>query len=95
MAPRTGADSRVEPGPTDLVESFAAVPMRLTLDHRGDHGINLIKDFERRIADELARYERKPDATLDQLRRMHRMADRAVTRAVAAGRVLAFEPAEA
>jgi hypothetical protein len=83
---------QVKEGPTDLVESFAAVLMKLTLEHRGDHGINLTKDFERRIANELARYERKPDATLDHLRQMQRMADAAVTRAIAAGRVLAFEP---
>jgi hypothetical protein len=67
--------------------------MKITLEHRGDHGVNLVRDFERRIMEELNRYERKPDAMLDEIRQMHRMTDAALTRAVAAGRVLAYEPA--
>jgi hypothetical protein len=35
----------VKHGPTDLLESFAACLMKITLEHRGDYGINLVNLF--------------------------------------------------
>jgi hypothetical protein len=79
---------------SDLIEAFAASLMRLVLEHRGDSGANLVRDFERRVIEELCKYERKPDISLDEIRHLHCMCDNAVARAIKAGRVTAFEPAE-
>jgi hypothetical protein len=85
------AGRRVERNP-EIIESFAAVLMRTTLEHRGDFGADLVSEFAQRIADELLRYERKPAVTVNQLRMMHSMANSIVARAMRAGRVLAYEP---
>jgi hypothetical protein len=74
----------------EIIESFAAVLMSVTLEHRGDD--ELVTEFAARIADELLRYERKPAVTVNQLRMMHSMADAIVSRAIRAGRITAYEP---
>jgi hypothetical protein len=85
------AGRRVERNP-EIIESFAAVLMRTTLEHRGDFGADLVTEFAERIGAELLRFERKPAVTVNQLRMMHQMANAIVSRAMRAGRVLAYEP---
>jgi hypothetical protein len=77
---------------TDPVESFRACIMREVLAHRGDHGINLVKDFEKSVAAHVKRYEAKPDLTGEQIHQVREIAERAVAMAITNGRVLAFEP---
>jgi hypothetical protein len=92
VTPPIPAGRSVERNPENIVESFAAVLMRTTLEHRGDFGDDLVTEFAERIGAELLRFERKPAVTLNQLRMMHSMANAIVARAIRAGRVMAYEP---
>ena len=84
---------QVQPAPTDdLVESFAAVLMKLHLEHRGSFGINLVRQFAEAVTVETTRYRSKPLATHAELTKIADDANNAIARAYRLQSVKAYLP---
>ena len=75
-------------GPTDPVEAFKAAIYEAILKHRGDHGKNLIAQYEQQIDEYLFMYERG-GYSREEVEKFRFIAERAKSQARADGRVYA------
>jgi hypothetical protein len=75
-------------GPTDPVESFKACVYQAIIAHRGDHGKNLVADYEDRIDEYVAQYSRAGYSP-EEIQKICFIAERAKSQARADGRVYA------
>jgi hypothetical protein len=79
----------VKHGPTDPVEAFRACMMAAVLKYRGDHGINLVRDFAREVDEYLATYN-GAGYSRTTLIAIQDIADRCKAKAREDGRVFAY-----
>jgi hypothetical protein len=80
---------------TDIVESFEGCVMEATIKWRGEASdVGRVAAFVQHIERECARVTSKPDISTDEAEQVRALASAAIDRAQAAGRVLAYSPAE-